>query len=130
MYPSDLTDEQWALLEPYFERSDPRAAVSKYPKMDIANAIMYVIKGGIQWRMLPKDMPPWPTVYDHFYRLRQRGVWDQILADVTKMYRLQAGRSPNPTYELIDAQSFKTQYRGEKRGFAGDHIGQLVKKNG
>ena len=64
-------------------------------------------------------MPPWQTVYNHFYRLQQRGVWDQVLIDLNKIARIQAGRNPNPSYALIDAQSVKTQYRGEERGFDG-----------
>lgn len=119
MYPSDLSEEQWKLIEHYFQRPDPRGAVSRHTKKSIVNAIFYVIRGGIQWRMLPKDMPPWKTVYDHFYRLKKRGVWDQVLADLNKKYRVQIGRHPVPSYGLIDAQSVKTQYRGKSRGYDG-----------
>jgi putative transposase len=69
MYPSDLTDKEWELLAPFFQRSDPRGNPGKFAKRDIVNAILYVTKGGIQWRMMPKDFPPWDTVYDHFRRL-------------------------------------------------------------
>lgn len=119
MYPSDLSDEQWSLIEHYFKRPDPRGAVSKHSKRTIVNAIFYVIRSGMQWRMLPNDFPPWQTVYNHFYRLQARGVWDQVLMDLNKKYRLQAGRHFLPSYGLIDAQSVKTQYGGEKRGFDG-----------
>ena len=115
MYPSDLTDGQWGAIERHFQRSDPRGAVSKHSKRVFVNAIIYVIRTGVLWRMLPKDMPPWQTVYNHFYRLQQRGVWDQVLIDLNKIARIQAGRNPNPSYALIDAQSVKTQYRGEER---------------
>ena len=104
-------------IERHFKRSDPRGAVSKHSKRIIVNAIIYVIRAGVQWRMLPKDMPPWQTVYNHFYRLRQRGVWDQVLVELNKIARIQSGRNPNPSYALIDAQSVKTQYRGEERVF-------------
>ncbi len=83
------------------------------------NAILYVIRGGIQWRMLPKDMPPWQTVYNHFKRLNERGVWDQILIDLNKEYRKMVGRNSNPSYGIIDSQSVKTQYRGDQKGFDG-----------
>lgn len=119
MYPSDLTDEQWQAIEHYFKRPDPRGAISKHQKRTIVNAIIYVIRSGAQWRMLPKDMPPWQTVYNHFYRLQQRGVWDQILVDLNKICRVQAYRNPNPSYALLDAQSVKTQYNGANRGFDG-----------
>lgn len=128
MYPSDLSDEQWICIEHYFKRPDPRGAVSRHSKRSIVNAIFYVIRTGMQWRMLPKDMPPWQTVYNHFYRLRQIGVWDQVLIDLNKRYRLQAGRHFLPSYGLIDAQSVKTQYRGEERGFDGGKKNKRKKK--
>ena len=128
MYQSDLSDEQWTEIEGYFKRPDPRGAVNKHSKRRIVNAILYVIRTGIQWRMLPKDMPPWQTVYNHFYRLRQRGVWDQLLIDLNKKYRLKEGRHFLPSYGLIDAQSVKTQYRGENRGFDGGKKNKGKKK--
>lgn len=76
-----------------------------------------MIRSGIQWRLLPKDFPPWQTVYNHFYRLKNRGIWDQILIDLTKKYRLKAGRNENPSYGIIDSQSVKTQNHGESKGF-------------
>ena len=79
MYPSDLSNEEWELLSPFFQRPDPRGNPGKYAKRDIVNAILYVSKGGIQWRMMPNDFPPWDTVYNHFRRLNKRGVWEQVL---------------------------------------------------
>ncbi len=128
MYQTDLTDSQWTAVEHYFKRPDPRGAVSKHSKRSILNAIVYIIKTGAQWRMLPKDMPPWQTVYNHFYRLRQRGIWDQLLVDLNKISRLSAGRNANPSYGLIDAQSVKTQYQGQERGFDGGKKNQRSKK--
>ena len=72
-YPSDLTDEEWALMAGFFDRPDPRGNPGKYAKRDVVNAILYVVKGGIPWRMLPLDFPPWDTVYDHYRRWNQRG---------------------------------------------------------
>lgn len=119
MYPSDLTDKQWKCIEHFFGRPDPRGARSKHEKRAIVNAILYVTKGGIQWRMLPKDMPPWQTVYNHFWRLNQRGVWEAVLVELNKLVRKQAGKKPVPSYALIDSQSIKTQYHGSERGFDG-----------
>jgi putative transposase len=119
MYPSDLTDKQWQKIQEFFKRSDPRGARSKHNKKAIMNAILYVAKGGIQWRMLPKDMPPWQTVYNHFWRLNQRGIWEIILKELNKISRKNAGKDPFPSYAIIDSQSVKTQYHGSERGFDG-----------
>ena len=128
MYPSDLTDEQWNLVAHYLKRSDPRGAESKHSKRTILNAILYVAKGGIQWRMLPKDLPPWQTVYDHFKRLNERGIWEQILIELNKIYRQTIGRNQDPSYGIIDSQSVKTVYRGDQRGFDGGKKNQGKKK--
>lgn len=70
--------------------------------------------------MLPKDMPPWTSVYDHYRRLRDRGIWDQIMFDLNKKFRLSLGKNAHPSYAIIDAQSIKTQYSGKKRGYDGE----------
>jgi putative transposase len=119
MYPSDLTDKEWALIEPFFRRPDPRGNRGKYAKRDIVNAILYVVQGGIQWRMLPKDFPPWDTVYNHFRRLNQRGVWQQALDALTQESRRRQGKVLHPSYAIIDSQSVKTQYASDARGIDG-----------
>lgn len=119
MYPSDLTTEEWNKIKHFFKRPDPRGNKGKYKKRDIVNAILYVVKGGIQWRMLPKDMPPWQNVYNHFRRLNQRGVWKKSIYFLNKHARKKAGRTPTPTLALVDSQSIKTVYNGERRGFDG-----------
>ena len=61
-YPSDLTDPEWALIAGFFDRPDPRGNPGKYAKREVVKAILYVVKGGIPWRMLPLDFPPWDPV--------------------------------------------------------------------
>jgi putative transposase len=78
-YPSSLTDEQWEKIAAYFSPADPRGRKAIHSKKEIVDAILYVLKGGIQWRMLPLDFPPWKTVYDHFSRWNKRGVWAKVL---------------------------------------------------
>ena len=62
-YPSDLTNDEWKKIKNYFTRTDPRGAVEIPDKRTIANAILYVVRGGIQWHMIPKDFPAWQTVW-------------------------------------------------------------------
>ena len=119
MYPSNLTDRQWKKIKHFFRRPDARGARSKHSKRSIVNAILYVVKGGIQWRMMPKDMPPWQTVYDHFRRLSARGVWKQVLNALNVEIRISYGKKAFPSYAIVDSQSVKTQYRGKNRGYDG-----------
>lgn len=88
-YPSSLTDEQWAKIEAYFEPADRRGRKAVHGKKEIVDAILYVLKGGVQWRMLPSDFPPWKTVYDHFSRWNKRGVWAEVLNVLNRQRRQQ-----------------------------------------
>lgn len=118
-YITDLTDAQWDLINKDFEPTSKRGNGYKHEKRTIVNAILYVVKGGIQWRLMPNDFPPWQTVYDHFSRWCKRGVWERALDKVTAIHRKKAGRAILPTYGIIDAQSVKTQYDSEERGIDG-----------
>jgi putative transposase len=119
MYPSDISDVQWERISQFFSRPDPRGARLKHPRRSIVNAILYVTKGGCQWRMLPKDFPPWKTVYDHFRKWCMRGIWEQVLDALIRETRVKAGKAPCPTYGIIDSQSVKTQYDSDDRGIHG-----------
>ncbi|RMG67093.1 MAG: IS5 family transposase [Bacteroidetes bacterium] len=112
-YPSDLTDSQWSKLQEILQDTRKR----KWEFSQILNAIFYLVKGGIQWRMLPKDMPPWQTVYYYFRKWKQDGTWDLILEELRLLGRKQAGRAPSPSIGLIDSQSVKSSFLGGERGF-------------
>lgn len=115
MYQSDLSNEEWALIEHHFKPEDPRGRACKHSKKLIVDAILYVVKGGITWRMLPNDFPAWKTVYDHFSRWNRRGVWTTALDALTQLHRQNEGREPTPSYAIVDSQSVKTQYDSEQR---------------
>lgn len=123
-YPSDLSEAEWRAVEPFLERPDPRGSRGKHGKRAVMNAILYVLHGGITWRMMPKDFPPFGTVYDHFRRWKQRGVWERLSEVVTRASRMEAGRKPDPSVGIIDSQSVKTTGPGEERGF---HGGKKIK---
>jgi len=69
-YPSDLSDEEWALLEPLLASSERRGRPPKWPTRRVADAVFYLLRSGCAWRMLPREYPPWQTVYYHFRRWR------------------------------------------------------------
>ena len=74
-YPSDLTDAEWAILDPLIPRARKAGRPEKYPKREILNAIFYLVRSGCPWRMLPHDLPPWRLVWHYFAHWKKQGVW-------------------------------------------------------
>ena len=114
-YETDLTDEQWELIEPLFVGMRKR----KWEKRELVNAVLYLVKTGCQWRNLPHDFPPAFTVHSFYRRARLSGLWDRILQHLVKLTRINAGRNPEPSYAIIDSQSVKTTSANEQRGYDG-----------
>jgi putative transposase len=114
-YPSDLTDAQWAEIEALF------SGLREYTwsKRELTDAVLYLVKTGCQWRHLPHDFPPYSTVHSFYRRARINGIWDKILQHLVVKTREDAGRSPEPTYAIIDSQSVKTVAASEERGIDG-----------
>jgi putative transposase len=122
MYISDLTDDQWELVKHHFEK--PKTGAGRIPyrsdMRDIVDAILYIVKTGCQWRMLPKDFPPHQTVYYYYKKWKEDNTWDAFLQDLVSKARIKEGRNAEPTYGVIDSQSAKTNADGEKKGFDGN----------
>jgi transposase len=116
MYPSDLTDSQWAKLEPLLQEAvadrHPGGRPRKYPLRRVTDAVLYVVKTGCQWRQLPVDFPPWQTIYQQFRAWRLRGTWERVTKSLREQGRKAGGRSPTPTVAIIDSQSAKTALKG------------------
>lgn len=111
-YPSDLSDVEWALLEPLVPAPKTGGREPIHSRREIVNAIFYVLRSGCQWRMLPHDFPPWETVYDYFRRWRDSGVWESINQALREKVRQRAGREKTPSAVIIDSQSVRTTEKG------------------
>jgi putative transposase len=104
-YPTDLTDNEWAILEPLLPPEKAGGRPRSVDMREIMNAISYVLRGGISWRMLPHDLPPWKSVYHYFRLWRLDGTWEQINEQ-------QSGREATPSAGIMDSQSVKTTEKG------------------
>jgi len=110
-YPTDLKDAEWALLEPLLPVK-ARGRPLKHSQRELVNAVLYVLRTGGSWAMLPRDFPPPTTVYTYFRRLQRERRWEQINAVLRQRVRQQAGREPDPATVIIDSQSVPTVERG------------------
>jgi len=117
-YITDLTDKQWSMIEPIFKSNKGQHLV-EHSKRDLINAVLYLVKTGCQWRLLPNDFPPHDTVWSFYRRAVKSGKWEKVMDALVKKTRVDAGREPTPTYGLIDSQSAKTTLACEDRGYDG-----------
>ena len=111
-YPSDLTDEEWALVEPEIPRAKRGGNKRTVDVREVMNGLMYVLSTGCQWRAIPKDLPPRSTVNHYFCRWQHDGTLDRLHHALYVRCREQADRQASPTAAIIDSQSVKSAEKG------------------
>jgi putative transposase len=117
-YPSDLTAKQWELVAALLrmEPKGPGGRPRTYPLREILNGMLYVLRGGIAWRMMPSDLPPWSTVYGQFRKWKNDGTFERMNAILRDAVRKSKGKEPTPSLVIIDSQSAQTTECGGVRG--------------
>jgi putative transposase len=112
-YTSDLTDEEWVILEPLIPAAKPGGRPRSVNMREVMNAIFYVQKTGCQWANLPGDFPPYSTVFDYYNQWREAKVWQTFNDTLREKVRVAEGHDSTPSAAILDSQSVKTTEKGD-----------------
>jgi putative transposase len=117
-YPTDLSDDEWLCICPHLPEPTGEGRPRLHDSRAILDAVFYVLKSGCPWRLLPREFPPWKTVYDWFRKWRIDGTWERLNAELRERLRCRLGRDPDPSAGIVDSQSARTSGAGgQERGF-------------
>jgi transposase len=139
-YPSDVSDEEWALVAPYVTLMMEAAPQREYSLRAVFNALRWIVRTGAPWRMLPHDFPPWEAVYQQTQRWLKAGVFEAIVEDLRVVLRIAQGRNGQPSAAILDSRTLQSspesghragydgakRKRGSKVHIAVDTLGQLL----
>jgi len=119
-YPTDVSDDEWVFVAPYLTLMTEDAPQRDHPLREVFNGLRYVARGGISWRMVPNDLPPWYTVYQQTQRWLKAGVFEAMVHDLRVLLRLAAGRNPQPIGAIFDSRMLQSSPEsGERAGYDG-----------
>jgi transposase len=119
-YPSDVGDEEWALVAPYLTLMREDAPQREHSLREVFNGLRWFVKAGADWRLMPHDLPPWYTVYQQARRWERAGVFEDLAQDLRRLLRWLAGRDPEPTAVVLDARTPQsTPESGARAGYDG-----------
>ena len=112
LYQSDLSDDEWRVLRPLLPKPKHRGRPVSWSPRSVLNGIFYLLRTGCCWRMMPREYPPWQTIYRYFRAWQATGVWEKINAILRERLRRASGKNSTPSAAIIDSQSSKTTEKG------------------
>ena len=119
-YPTDVSDEEWEFVAPYLTLMTAAAPQRRHDLREVFNGLRYIVRGGLQWRLMPHDLPPWEAVYQQTRRWMAAGSFEAIVHDLRALLRLGAGRAPAPTAAILDSRTLRsTPESGARAGYDG-----------
>ena len=114
-YPTDVSDEEWGFIAPYLTLMREDAPQREYPLREVFNGLRYVVRGGISWRMIPNDLPPWEVVYQQTQRWLRAGVFEALVHDLRVLLRVAQGRKEQPSAAILDSRTLQSSPESGKR---------------